>query len=175
VGYGFYAPIGKYVTEQYSLPVIGTYKVEAADNIGLGFWTHQFQGGLAWYPLADDALAIVSAITYEVSGNKKDFDIVPGNNLSVNWGLSQFLPLSKDKNVMLEIGPTGYSSWQLTDDTGNDAKVPPVSDQLHGAGAQLGLTNVEWDASLNLHYFYEFVAVDRFKGQAAGLNITIKF
>jgi hypothetical protein len=45
--YGFYAPTGKYNTETVTLPGGRTVKVEAPDNIGYGFWTHQLQGAVA--------------------------------------------------------------------------------------------------------------------------------
>jgi hypothetical protein len=51
-GYGFYAPTGKYNTETITFPVIGTYTTESANNIGLGYWTHQIQGGASYYPSA---------------------------------------------------------------------------------------------------------------------------
>jgi hypothetical protein len=38
--YGFYAPLGKYETG-------------GSDNLGMGFWTHQFQGGHNWQ-ISDD-------------------------------------------------------------------------------------------------------------------------
>ena len=42
LGYGFYAPTGKYDTETVTLPIVGPLTSAAADNLGLGFWTHQF-------------------------------------------------------------------------------------------------------------------------------------
>src|SRR5512137_3158501 len=47
-GYGFYAPVGKYSTDTMLTPG-GSVNVPASDNIGLGFWTQQFQGGAAWF------------------------------------------------------------------------------------------------------------------------------
>ena len=41
-----------------------------------------------------------------------------GSHFTLNWGLSQFLPITKD--VLLEIGPTGYSQWQVQDNHGED-------------------------------------------------------
>ena len=86
LGYGFYAPIGKYDTETITLPVVGPLTVEAADNIGLGFWTHQFQGAVAWYPWADKRMAVATALTYEIHGEKDDFDLTPGDNAHVELG-----------------------------------------------------------------------------------------
>lgn len=176
LGYSFYAPTGKYSTESYLLPVLGeSIVVEAADNVGLGFWTHQIQGAASWFPWADQRMAIVNALTYEIHGKKKDFDLKPGQDLSWNWGISQYLPLKKDMTLLLEVGPTGYSSWQISDDSGSDAIDPPVKDQVHGIGGQLGLTYVPWNAVANFHYFYEFASNDRFKGQSIGLNIAFRF
>ena len=75
----------------------------------------------------------------------------------------------------LEVGPAGYSSWQITDDSGSAAANPEVKDEVHAVGGQLGLTYVPWVASLNLHYFGEFAAQDRFQGQVFGVSVAKKF
>jgi hypothetical protein len=93
----------------------------------------------------------------------------------LNWGISQFLPLRQDQKLLLEAGLTGYSSWQITDDSGSDARNPSVHDDVHAVGGQLGLTYVPWVASLNMHYFGEFAATDRFQGQAFGFSLVKKF
>jgi hypothetical protein len=174
-GYGFYAPIGKYDTSTVTLPGGATATAEAADNIGLGFWTHQLQGAATWYPWANKATAVLTALTYEIHGVKEDFDLTPGQNLTWNWGISQFLPLRKDQTLLLEAGVTGYSSWQITDDSGSDALNPSVHDEVHAVGGQLGLTYAPWVASLNVHYFGEFAAQDRFQGQSFGLSLAKQF
>ena len=174
-GYGFYSPVGKYNVETYNLPVIGPKNVESSDNIGLGFWTNQFQGTASWYPWTDQRMDITTALTYEIHDNKKDFDLKPGQNLSLNWGVSQYLPLQKDQVLLLELGLAGYSSWQVADDSGEDAQKPPKRDEVQAVGGQLGLTQVKWNASLNFHYFYEFAAKDRFQGESIGLNLAVKF
>ncbi len=52
--YGFYAPTGKYETG-------------GDDNVGLGFWTHQFQGYGYFYPVEDRSSAIMLGLTYETN------------------------------------------------------------------------------------------------------------
>jgi hypothetical protein len=175
LGYGFYAPTGRYNTETVTLPVIGPIEVEAADNIGLGFWTHQIQGAVSWYPWADKRMAVSTALTYEFHGDKEDFDLTPGQNLTINWGISQYLPLRKDQTLLLEVGPAGYSSCQTTDDSGSDARNPDVHDEVHAVVGQLGLTYVLWLLSMNFHGFYEVAAEDRFQGASFGLSISKKF
>ena len=113
LGYGFYAPVGKYDTSTVTLPGGATVTAEAADNIGLGFWTHQLQGVVTWYPWAHKATAVVTALTYEIHGNKEDFDLTPGQNLTLNWGISQFLPLTKGPETPARNRPGGLQ--QLAD------------------------------------------------------------
>jgi hypothetical protein len=175
LGYGFYAPVGQYDTSTVTLPGGATVTAESADNIGLGFWTHQFQGAATWYPWAHKATAVNAVLTYELHSDKEDFDLTPGQNLTLNWGISQFLPLRKDQKLLLEAGVTGYSSWQIADDSGSDARNPSVHDEVHAVGGQLGLTYVPWAASLNMHYFGEFAAQDRFQGQVFGVSVAKKF
>ena len=175
LGYGFYTPVGKYDTSTLTLPRGATVTAAAADNIGLGFWTHQVQGAVTWYPWAHKATAVLTALTYEIHGNKEDFDLTPGQNLTWEWGISQFLPLRQDHTLLLEVGVAGYSSWQITDDSGSDARNPNVHDQVHAVGGQLGLTYVPWVASLNMHYFGEFAAQDRFQGRVFGVSVAKKF
>jgi hypothetical protein len=174
-GYGFYAPVGKYDTSTVTLPGGTTVTAEAADNIGLGFWTHQLQGAVTWYPWANKGTAVLAALTYEIHGDKEDFDLTPGQNLTLNWGISQFLPLTKVQKLLLEAGLTGYSSWQITDDSGSDARNSNVHDEVHAVGGQLGLTYVPWFASLNMHYFGEFASQDRFQGHVFGVSVAKKF
>lgn len=175
LGYGFYAPIGKYDTETVTLPVIGEVTAETPDNIGLGFWTHQFQGACSWYPWTDKRMSVAGALTYEIHGKKKDFDLTPGQSLAVNWGVSEYLPLTKDKLVVAELGFLGYDSWQVTDDSGDDAINPDVRDEVHGVGLQAGSIYTPWNTSLNFKYIYEYAATDRFQGQSFSLNLAIGF
>jgi hypothetical protein len=171
--YGFYAPVGRYDTQTVRLPVVGTAKVENGDNLGYGFWTNQFQGSIAWYPMTNKATAVVTALTYETNGKKEGFDLTPGDNLTLNWGISQFLPLKKDKTLLAEVGPAGYDTWQITHDSGSAAS--STLDQVHTVGGQLGLTYVPWFLSVTVHGFYEYYAKDRFQGGSFGVSVAKKF
>ena len=172
-GMGFYAPIGKYDVESVTLPHLGTIKAEAADNIGLGFWTQQTQLAGYWYPFNNKGTAIGLGLTHEINTKKADFDLTPGQNLSLNWGVSQFLPITSDHTLLLEVGPTGYDTWQVTNDSGRLST--GVRDEVHAAGLQLGLTHVPWNLAVNFHWFHEYAARDRFQGDVLGLSIAKKF
>jgi hypothetical protein len=173
-GYGFYAPTGQYDTAPHTLANLVTVRAESPDNIGYGFWTHQFQLGGSWYPWADKRMAVVLAGTYEVNQEKEDFDLTPGQVFTLNWGVSQYLPLVKDQSLLAEAGLGGYDSWQVSDDSGADAR-NDLLDQVHAVGGQLGVTHVPWGAVLNFHYYYEFASEDRFQGHAIGLSLAKHF
>ena len=175
MSYGFYAPVGRYSVETVTLPVVGSVSATSPKNTGLGFWTHQVQGAAAWYPWADKRMAIMSALTYEVNTKKDDIDDTPGQDLTLNWGLSQYLPLTKSHHLLLEIGPAGYDSWQISDDKGSSARNPTLHTQVHGVGGQLGLTYVPWNFALNFKGFQEFYAENRLQGQAFTVSASLKF
>src|SRR5271169_5645301 len=139
LGYGFYAPTGKYSTQTVTLPVVGPVKTTSPGNIGLGFWEQQLQGTVMWYPSTNMGTAVMATLTYETSGKKQDFAVTPGDDLTLNWGISQFLPLKKDESLLLEVGPAGYDTWQITDATGSGVNNPGVRYQVHGVGGQVGL------------------------------------
>ena len=175
LGYGFYAPVGAYKTENVTLPVIGTIEVEDANNTGLGFWTNQIQGSATWLPFVNKATAVTAVLTYEIHENKQHFDINPGQNLTLNWGISQYLPLRKDQSLLLEVGPLGYSTWQVSDDRGSDVADPGVRDDAHAAGGQIGLTYVPWSVVLNFHATQEFSSQARFQGTGYTVSLAKKF
>jgi len=175
LGYGVYAPTGKYNTEEIVIPIVGEITAEASDNIGLGFWTNQIQGACSYYPWPDRRMAVAGALTYEIHGKKEDFDLTPGQNLTLNWGVSQYLPLTADNKCILEFGPAGYDSWQITDDSGDAARNVSVHDGVHGVGVQIGTMYMPWRTTLNFRYLYEYAATDRFKGQSVGLNLGVAF
>ncbi len=158
-GYGFYAPVGKYDNGD-------------ADNIGLGFWTHEFQVATAWYPWESRGTAVTLAGTYEIHSEIDDVNITPGDRVSLNWGISQYLPLNKANSLLLEVGALGYSQWQVEKDSGSDVNTQfNPKDQIHGAGGQIGLTYVPWNALIVFHGVQEFSAEARFEGQFFTLTI----
>ena len=82
-------------------------------------------------------MAVQNALTWEIHRKKRGFDLTPGQNLTWNWGLSQYLPLKKDQSVLLEVGPAGYSIFQVSDDgAGTAAATLGVHDSAHAAGVK---------------------------------------
>lgn len=175
LAYAFYAPVGRYNTTSVPLPGGANVTAGSLDNLGLGFWTQQVQGGLAWYPMTNKATAVTAALTYENNGKKKDFELRPGQMLTLNWGISQYLPLTHDHHLLLNVGPAGYDTWQITDSTGGDVIDPRSRSQVHGVGGEVGVAYVPLNAFATIHGFYEYASESRFQGWSIGLNLGIKF
>ncbi len=173
--YGFYIPSGKYRIDTLAVPRVGAVRVEAPDNTGFGFWTNQNQGALYIYPWPDRRLAIQNGLTWEINQKKRGFDLTPGQNLTYNWGLSQFLPLKKDQSLLAEVGPTGYDSFQVSNDRGTASPNPGVHDRVHAVGVQIGMTAPKRGMVLNFRWLHEYSAVNRFQGSSIGLNFAMKF
>jgi hypothetical protein len=173
-GFGFYIPTGSYQILNVQVPVVGDIRVASPSNTGLGFWENQHQGSLYIYPWADRRMAIENVVTLEINQAKRGFSLTPGQHFTWNWGISQYLPLKKDHSLLLEVGPAGYNSYQITDDSGADARNPGLHDHVDGAGAQLGITLPKQFIALNFHWFHEYSSVNRFAGTSYGVNFAVR-
>ncbi len=158
--YGLYIPIGKYDAEE-------------ADNIGLGMWTHEFMVSGVYYFDEHQGRALTVSGVYEIHHNKDDVDIRPGSHFTLNYGLSQYLPLNE--RVISELGIAGYGQWQVTEDKGSDATNKDVKDQVYGLGLQAGLIYLPLSGQLSFKWIHEFEAEDRFEGDFFTLTIAKTF
>jgi hypothetical protein len=159
LGYGFYAPIGEFEQAE-------------SDNIGLGFWTHQLQGSVAWYPNENRETALIAAVTYEYNGDVEGADLTPGQRINLNLGVDRLFPLG-ESGFVLDLGIGLYGQWQITDDKGSDAFNEDVHDQVYGAGPQVGLLYVPWGAATTAKWQREFEAENRFEGDSFTLNFAV--
>ncbi len=150
--YGFYAPTGRYETG-------------SSDNLGMGYWTHQFQGYGYFYPVVSKATALMLGLTYELNGTVKDADVKPGNRFTLEWGVSQFL------SETFEVGAHGGHNWQVADDTGEDVWWDP---SVHDRKSAIAFNASFWPwkerVMLNAKYAFDFGARQRFKNSYFMLN-----
>jgi hypothetical protein len=151
--YGFYAPTGRYETG-------------ADDNLGLGFWTHQFQGYGYFYPSPSRATAFMVGLTYEANSHIKDADVKPGNRFSLEWGVSQYL------SETVELGVQGGHNWQVSDDTGKDVFWDA---SIHDRKSTIAFSAGWWPwknkLNLQLKYGFDFGVRQRFKANIWTLNL----
>jgi len=152
--YGFTAPTGRYTTG-------------ADDNIGLGFWTHQFQGFGYFYPDPSQATALMLGLTYEFTSEIEDAEVNPGNRLSLEYGVSHYL------TAWLELGIQGAHNWQVTDDAGSDVFWDP---SYHDQKSSLLFSAGFWPWAGRLYvsakYGFDYGARQRFKSQHLMLNLV---
>ena len=153
VVYGFAAPTGRYTTG-------------ADDNLGLGFWTHQFQGFGYLYPDESQATALMAGLTYELNSEIKDEAVKPGSRLSLEWGMSHYF------TGWLELGVQGAHNWQITDDTGADVFWDPSA---HDRKSTLLFSAGVWPVAGRLYlaakYGFDFGVRQRFKGNSLMLHL----
>ena len=151
--YGFTAPTGRYTTG-------------ADDNIGLGFWTHQFQGFGYFYPDPGQATALMLGLTYEINSEIEDQQVNPGNRLSLEYGVSQYF------TSWLELGIQGAHNWQVSDDRGSDVFWDPsYRDQKSTLLFSAGFWPWAGRLYVAAKYGFDYGVRQRFKNNHLMLNL----
>ena len=151
--YGFAAPTGR-------------FDVNADDNLGLGFWTHQFQGFGYFYPMADKSTALMLGLTYELNTKIKDTEVKPGNRFSLDYGISQYV------SDRMELAVQGGHNWQITDDSGADVYWDAG---VHDRKSSLGFYGNYWPwkgkLAVSVKYGFDYGARGRFVTNYWMLNV----
>ena len=158
-------PFNLTFTYAFAAPT-GRYETGADDNIGLGFWTHQFQAFGYFFPFEHQATGIMAGLTYELNGQIKDVDVTPGRRLSLDWGVSQYLA------PWFELGVQGAHNWQVTDDSGSDVFWDPtLHDKKNSLLFSAGFWPWEQRFYVSAKYGFEYGARQRFKSNNLMLNL----
>jgi len=139
----------------------------------LGYWTHQLEANVTWYPNPMRGTAVTNTVTVEFNSQQRDTNFTNGNYLTWNWGASQYLPLDKQFHHLMEFGLMGYSSWQISDSAGPTVANPSFHTQVHGVGVQTGIISVRKGVQLNFRYLHEYYAANRFRGDSFSLNLGL--
>ena len=146
MGYWFAAPTGR-------------YERGATDNLGLGFWTHAFQGFGYYYPFEHQALGLEAGLTFETHSKTKDTDLRTGNRLSLEYGASLW------PSGWLELGVGGAHNWQISDDTGSDVFWDPT---VHDRKSMVNFTAAFMPVFMRFYivakYGFDYGARQRFDG-----------
>lgn len=160
------------LTMAYSIVApTGRYTPGGSDNVGLGYWTNMFQAFGYVYPMkikgkSSQAMAIMASLTYEMNSKIKDVNVSPGNRLTVEYGISQYL------SPRFEIGIMGGYNFQITDDTGTDVWWDSsVHDQLGYVSFQIGAWPVTNKLYTAIKYNVDYGMKQRIKQHNFLLNI----
>lgn len=150
--YGFFAPTGR-------------YEAGAADNIGLGMWSHELNVGATQYLDEKGTWSVALTGFYEIHTSKKDVDIKAGDWLVFKGGAGKAL------SDVVTLGLSGYALWQTTDATGAD-----VPDELrgrkissYGLGPEVDLLG----GGITFRVLWEFGVRNSLQGVIAALTGTL--
>ncbi len=154
--YGFFAPTG-------------SYSESRAANVGMAFWTQQFQAYGAYYFDAHRKTALITTVTYNLNSKRYSQDLTPGQSMTLEYALSHYM------NSRVEVGLCGYDQWQISSDTGTAARNKNAFYQIHAVGGQFTGWIVKEKLSFTAKCYYEYYGVDRFKGILGTANLIYVF
>jgi hypothetical protein len=150
--YGFWAPTGAYSEDRIA-------------NVGMGFWSQQFQAFGAYYFDDYRKTALIVTGTYNFNSKKYDVDVTPGQSMTIEYNLSHYL------TDRVEIGVCGYDQWQITSDTGSAAQNKDVFYQIHGIGGQVSGWVIKEKFNITTKCMGEYYGVGRFVGVLGTVNL----
>ena len=160
--YGFLAPTGR-------------FDPTANNNVGSGYWSHTASAGETFYLTADKRTVVSAFQMYEFHGTQQGTNIHPGQNINLDYSLTQAFKVSD--GIRLQMGLAGYGQWQTTDKAGPG--VTPEQATAHYRVNALGFaTNVMLPArkvSLGVKYFKEFANRSTFQGYSFQISGAINF
>lgn len=158
IGYGIWAPTGN--VDRGSL----------TGGTGQDTWTHMVSAGGTVYFDAEKTWALSALARYEISHESDDYNITPGDVLSLEGGLS------KAFSPNFEAGVWAYYQGQVTrDEADAGVSVSREKDQVVGVGPEAVWFWQKAGLFVSLRYAYEVLAEDRPQGHRGTLTLTKKF
>jgi hypothetical protein len=164
-GYGFFAPTGK-------------YQAGASDNVGLGMWSHEVQGGTTVYLDAAKKFTAATTAFLETHSNKKDQDLKVGTLLTLEGGAAYNVP-----KIGGAFGIGYYLQNKLSDDSGADVPVLALRalnlyghNRLFGIGPDLTMAIFQRGGTIglvNVRYLWESGGKSSFQGSTFVVGMTI--
>ncbi|MEW6338503.1 MAG: transporter [Acidobacteriota bacterium] len=150
--YSFWAPVGE-------------YDAGRADNVGLGYWSHDFRGTVSYFPLGNPGLLLSASVVHEINGRKEGFDLRPAPHTTAELGAS----IAFSERLMC--GVMAGAIWETGDATGEDA-AEDGRDRMVNVSVEATYWFVPGKLGTMARVTREFEARDRFEGTllTVGLN-----
>ncbi len=163
-GYGFVAPTGRYVPGSLT-------------NVGSGYWGNMPFVAATLYLTKNKATQLSVYQIYEFHTNKRGSSITPGQTYTLEWGLGQLLPVSKDHTKLLQVGVVGYAQLQTSNDSGYPPQTPLLGSHYHvyAIGPQISFLLPRNRVSLLFRYEPEFSAQKRAQGNTMAFTASYTF
>ncbi|MBN2505963.1 MAG: transporter [Verrucomicrobia bacterium] len=153
LGYAFWAPNGDY-----------DEKDDFSRLLSRGYWSHMLTLGGTWFIDEQKTWAVSSLNRYEFHHRHRDTHITPGQQLTMEWGLSKALTKT------IEVGAVGYYVQQTTDDSGTGSG--DRKDRVFAVGPEVSLFCPKLKLFGSLRYEREFGAKHRPEGNVMTLTLT---
>ncbi len=154
--YGLFAPTAPRSDTNPALP-------------GKAHWTHYIGAAGTYYFDEERTWAISFLSRYEISTRLNYKDVTPGDNFSFEWGFSKTL------EETLDVGVSGYCSWQTTLDRGSDVDYPNVLDHAFALGPEIQYFSPKYKIGYALRHWWEFGVRDRTQGTITTLTFIKPF
>ena len=157
LGAGVWAPTGNSSDQSIQTPTT---------MAGLGYWTYMLTAGATWYIDEDKRWSVSALNRYEFSTEKEASEQIPGQAYTLEWGVGYGVTKT------IDVGATGYYQQQVNPTTGD-----PWSQRsrVAGVGPEISAFFPKYMLGVSLRYVYEFMAQNRFQGNAVTLTLTKKF
>ncbi len=164
-GYGFYAPTGR-------------YEADASDNVGLGMWSHEIQGGATVYLDQGKTLSVATTAYLEMHSKKKGQDLKVGNLLTLEGGAAYNVP-----KIGGAFGVAYFLQDKVSDDGGTAVPETLLSalnlrgrNRIFGIGPDVTMGLFQRGATagvVNVRYFWESGARSSFEGHTLWVGLTL--
>ena len=150
--YSFWAPVGEYDPAR-------------ADNVGLGYWSHDFRGTVSCFPLGHPGLLLSASVLHEINGRKEGFDLRPASHTYAEFGAS----MAFSERFMFGLMLGGV--WETGEASGSDM-AEDGRDRVLNAAVEAVYWLVPGRLGAMGRITREFSARDRFEGTilTVGLN-----
>jgi hypothetical protein len=155
-GYAFWAPTGEFSTSNPA-------------KLGQGFWGQMLTLGATYYLDAEKTWAVSALNRYEFNLEQRDTHITPGQDYTVEGGLSKTINAAKT----IDVGVIGYYQQQVTTDHGDNTT--DNRSRVFGVGPELSIAFPKSMLFLSVRYAREFAAEYRPEGNNFVLTVTKRF
>lgn len=147
---------------------VGEYDADRADNVGVGYWSHDFRGTVSFFPLENPGLLLSASVVHEINGRKEGFDLEPAPHTSVELGAS----MAFSERFMCGVMAGGI--WETGDATGDDA-LEDGRDRMLNAAVEASYWFLPGKLGAMARATQEFQVRDRFEGRTFTTGVNFLF
>jgi hypothetical protein len=151
------------VAYAFSAPT-GQHAAGVANSIFSEYWTTSVTSGTTLYLNKDKGTSADVSTDWEVQGQKQRASGTPavlGESFTMEWGVTQLLPLNRQMTKVLQFGVAGYDEWLNARNGGTFPGALSVWDgrfSMHAAGFQTNLILPEKNLLLSFKYEPAYLA-----------------